>query len=79
LLEIYRTEDRNRYCEKLNRRIKASLTHIREIVRLLAKHSLIQIKPNHKIKRLALTERGKRVAALLQEIKLELDKTMYNE
>ena len=74
LLEIYKSGERNPYCEKLNRSLKASLTHIRDIVKSLAEHSLVEVKPNHKIKRLALTKRGKRVAVWIFQIKAELNR-----
>jgi len=72
LLEIHKARDNSRYCEKLNRRVQASLTHMREIVRLLADHHLIEIVPNGKTKALVLTEKGKTVALLILSIKSEL-------
>ena len=73
LLEIYKSREQDRYCEKLNRAVKASRTHIREIVKLLAHHNLIKIEPTVKTKRLCLTEKGKRVAGSIIEIKAELN------
>ena len=72
LLEIYKNTEKMSYCEKLNRRIKASLTHLREIVKLLAKHKLIKIVPSKKINLLAITEKGKRVASSILHLKTEL-------
>ncbi len=79
LLEIYRCQDKPSYSQKLNRRLKASLTHIREIVKQLEEHDLIEIQPMHKIKCLVLTDRGRRIATSLQEVKCELNGTFQNE
>jgi len=69
LLELRKSPDKERYCERLNRRVKASLTQVREIVRLLAQHDLIAIMPANKIKYLLLTDRGISVSGLLFEIR----------
>ena len=73
LLQIYKSPDRERYCEKLNRAVKASRTHIREIVKLLARYNLIEVQPTKKTKRLCLTEKGRKVASFIMEIKAELN------
>lgn len=72
LIEIYKTQDRNNYCQKLNRKIRGSLTHLRDMVRLLAKHNFIEINSGNKIKRLILTEKGKIITSALLVIKAEL-------
>ena len=72
LLEIYKARETNRYCEKLNRKLQASLNHVREIVRLLADHNLIRIRLRRKVKQLLLTEKGARVALWVMNIKSEL-------
>jgi predicted transcriptional regulator len=59
--------------------LKASLTQIREIVKQLESHDLIEIQKRHKIKHLVLTERGRRIAASLQEVKCELNGVNQNE
>lgn len=69
LLEIYRSPEKYRYCEKLNRSVKASLTHLREILHLLAVNNLIEILPSPKIKRIVLTEKGRRVALSVMEVR----------
>ena len=79
LVEIYRNKDKPSYSQKLNRRLKASLTQIREIVKQLHSHELIEIQKRHKIKHLVLTEKGRRIAASLQEVKFELNGTNQNE
>ncbi len=72
LVEIYKRAEFHRYCEKLNRGVKGSLSHLREIVKLLEKHDLIEIVPTRKIKRINLTERGKRVSISILNIKSEI-------
>ncbi len=72
LLEIYKARERDCYCERLNRRVRASLTHVREIVRLLADNGLIEILPGARTKRIALTEKGRRIAASILDLRSEL-------
>lgn len=72
LVEIYKKEEIHRYCEKLNRGVKGSLSHLREIVKLLEKYDLIEITPTRKIKRINLTERGKKVSISIINIQSEL-------
>lgn len=74
LLAIYKTRKENRYCERLNRNLKASRTHIRQIVKLLAQHNLIEIIETKKIKRLAITERGRKVIVAILQIRSELSR-----
>ena len=74
LVEIHRSQERNRYCEKLNRSVKGSRSHIREIVKLLARYNLIEIRAAKKIKKLALTEKGEKVTLSILQIKSELRK-----
>jgi len=79
LLEIYKCQDKPSYSQRLNRRLKASLTHIREIVKQLEACNLIEVQPKQKIKHLVLTDKGRRIAASLQEVKFELNGTIQNE
>jgi predicted transcriptional regulator len=72
LIEIYKSQETNRYCEKLNRRVRCSLTHLREVVRWLAENELITITPTSKVKQLELTDKGGRVAQYIIRMKLEL-------
>jgi len=72
LVEIYSSANGNRYCQKLNRGVKGSLTHLREVVRLLEKYELIEIVPTKKIKQINLTEKGKRVCINIMNLKSEL-------
>ena len=74
LLAIYKARDSNRYCEKLNRKLQSSLTHVREIVRLLADHNLVAIQASQKVKQLDLTDKGRKVALWIMNIKSELNK-----
>lgn len=74
LLEIYKSQERDSYCEKLNRAVKGSRTHLREIVKSLAKSELVEILPDKKIKKLALTEKGRRVSLCIQQMKSDLRK-----
>ena len=72
LVEIYGSDNGNRYCQKLNRGVKGSLTHLREVVRLLEKYELIEIVPTKKIKQINLTEKGKRACINIMNLKSEL-------
>lgn len=72
LVEISKRAEIHRYCEKLNKGVKGSLSHLREIVKLLEKYDLIEIAPTRKIKKIMLTERGKRVSISILNIKSEL-------
>ena len=78
LLEIYKSQNKPSYCQRINRRLKASLSHIREIIKQLVTYKLVEIRPKHRIKRLVLTDRGRRIAASLQEIRYELNSTNEN-
>jgi predicted transcriptional regulator len=72
LVEIYYAMEQYRYCQKLTREVKGSLTYLREIIKILEKHDLIEVVPTSKIKRIYLTERGKRVTLLILQIRSEL-------
>jgi predicted transcriptional regulator len=72
LLEIHKSQERYRYCEKLFRRIDGSKTQIREIVKQLERSNLITINHLSKIKKLNLTEKGRKIALSIMTIKLEL-------
>jgi len=72
LTEIHKTQEKYRYCEKLNKGVKCSRTHIREIVKLLAENKLVEIIPTKKIKKIALTEKGHKVTIAILTIKSEL-------
>ena len=74
LLAIYKSREDCRYCEKLNRTVRASRTHIREIVKVLARHRLIEIIHTKKVKRLELTEKGRKIAAYILQIRSELNR-----
>lgn len=72
LMEIHKSQERYRYCEKLQKCVKCSRSHIREIVKLLANNNLIEIIPARKIKRIALTRKGQKIAIAILTIKSEL-------
>lgn len=72
LIEINKRQNSSAYCERLNRVIKGSRTHLREVIKSLSESKLIQIFPSNKIKRLELTHKGKRVAELLNAVNYEL-------
>lgn len=72
LVEIHRCQEKYCYCEKLNRVINGSLTHLREIVKALELKNIIEIKPTKKIRMIKLTEKGKRIISALLQLKEEL-------
>lgn len=72
LIAIYKNQDRENYCEKINRRVKGSLTHVREIVKQLDQAGLIETERETKINRLKLTSSGEKVANSIIEIRSNL-------
>lgn len=72
ITEIYKTPEHYRYCQKINRGVKASLNHLRTVIKLLETAQLIEIVPTKKIKRINLTEKGKRVAVYILNIESEI-------
>lgn len=74
IVEIRRLPEQRRYCQKVLRGLNGSTNHIREIVRLLAHCDLVEIIPTTKIKKIRITESGKKVADLILEMRAELRK-----
>lgn len=72
LLQLKKTPEEKRYCQKIYQQVRVSSNHVRNIVKLLEQHRLIEIMPTKKIKRITVTERGKRVAVSILNIKSEL-------
>ncbi len=73
LLAINKSRNRYCYCERLYKMLRCSKTHIRVLVRLLAKNKLIEIVPEKKINRIVITKKGQRVINALCEIRHEID------
>ena len=69
LLAIYRSQESQRYCQRLSRKVRGSLTHLRNIVKRLASHDLVRIVPQQKIKFINLTRKGEQVASSIMRIK----------
>lgn len=72
LIEIYKNQHRFRYCEKLYKIVNCSKTHMRQIVKQLAKHKLITIVPIRKMKALILTKKGEKLIEPLMLIRSEI-------
>lgn len=72
LLEIHRSREHQRYCERLNRTVKCSMTHLRDVVKHLERHGLIEFKPASKVKHIEITDKGKRVIYCIMQMKSEL-------
>lgn len=72
LVELYKAPDYKRYCQRMNQEVKTSMTHLRAVVKRLSEKSLIEIVPTKKINRIIVTEKGKRIAVAVQNIKSEL-------
>lgn len=79
LIEIYKAPEYKRYCQKINREVKASMNHLRTIVKLLAKEKLIEIIPTHKIHKINMTEKGERIVVCILNIKSELRQNNINK
>lgn len=73
LIAIHNNNVKTSYSERIVRKVKGSLTHLRNVVKVLEQRSLIEIQPIKNFKRLVLTEKGKRVTVALQQIKEELN------
>lgn len=56
-----------------------SMTHLREIVGLLVKHSLVEIIPHSKVNALQVTEKGHRVYQSIVALRSELPKRRIQE
>jgi Mn-dependent DtxR family transcriptional regulator len=72
LIEIHKSKDGHRYCEKIKKRVKGSRSQINEIVKKLEQDELITINPTRKIKKLSLTEKGLKIALALITVKSQL-------
>ena len=72
LVHLHRAPDCKRYCQRLSREVDTSINHLRAVVRRLAEKNLVEIVSTKKIKRIIVTERGKRIAVAVQSIKSEL-------
>lgn len=72
LVELYKAPDYKRYCQRMNQEVKTSMTHLRAVVKRLSEKRLIEIVPTKKINRIIVTEKGKRIAVAVQNIKSEL-------
>lgn len=73
LIAIYGSRERDRYAERLYRRLNTSRSHVREIVKKLAIQSLIEISSARKTKLLTLTKKGERMAVSLMNLNAELN------
>lgn len=72
LLQIHKSQEQHRYCERLNRKVKCSMTHLRKIVKYLELYGLIVLKPASKVKHIEITEKGKRIIYCIMQMKSEL-------
>ena len=72
LAQLYKLPEHKRYCQRLCRAVNASANHVRTIVRELEAKGLVEIVPAKKIKRIHVTEKGKRVALSMIHIQSEL-------
>ena len=72
LLAISKSSEDHRYCERLVRVVKGSRSYLREVVRQLALYRLIEIQPTTKIKRLCLTDKGRKVIQSIQDMQTQL-------
>ena len=72
LLAISKGRERYRYAERLYKKLGCSRTYFREVISQLLAEDLIEIIPEKKIKRLVLTDKGRRVTQSLQTLNSEL-------
>ena len=72
IVRIRKLPEERRYCQKVLRGLNGSAHHIREIVRLLAQYKLVEVVPSTKIKKIRITESGKRIADLILEMRTVL-------
>ncbi len=64
--------DRERYCQKLYRRLKMNSSHVRTMIHHLERLCLIKRVPDQRIRYIRLTERGLALAELALRMKLVL-------
>lgn len=69
IIGIYKSNENKLYCQKLNRKLKLTLTYVHDIVKQLEQKKFIKIKPKSKTKYISLTKTGKKVACLLLSIR----------
>ncbi len=72
LIEIYKNSSSNKYSQKLNRKIKGSLSHLRAIMKKLEKKNIIIRTPHKNQKNIELTEKGEKIAIAVLTIKTAL-------
>ena len=71
LLVIYKSPERERYGERLNRIVQGSRTHLRVVLQGLVREGLITMKVRKNKKPVILTEKGERMAIALMELRSE--------
>jgi len=72
LVKMYCLPDHQRYCQKLQRNIDLASSHIRSIISFFEKENLLYRKSQRKIKHIVLTEKGKRTAQIILQLKESL-------
>jgi len=71
LIIIKELPEKQRYCQKICKRVKIASSHVRNIIPWLTKQGLIRIKQGSKIKYIILTRKGEIV--ILDILKLKKD------
>jgi predicted transcriptional regulator len=72
LAQLYSLPDNHRYFQKLLKNVDVASSHIRNVILLLEKENLIYRISQSKIKYIVLTEKGKRTAQIILELKRSL-------
>ena len=72
LTKLYSLPDNHRYFQKLLKNADVTASHIRSIILLLEKDNLIYRISQRKIKYIVLTEKGRRTAQIILELKRSL-------
>ena len=66
---LYNMNDKERYCQRLYRKLKMNSSHVRTMIHHLEKRSLIKRIPDKKIRRIVLTKKGLSLAELALRMK----------
>ncbi len=69
---LHNMPDRERYCQRLYRKLKMNSSHVRTMIHHLERLCLIERVPDQRIRYIRLTERGLALAELALRMKLVL-------
>jgi Mn-dependent DtxR family transcriptional regulator len=72
MVMLHNMPDRERYCQRLYRKLNMNSSHVRTMIHHLERRCLIKGVPNQRIRYIRLTERGSALAELALRMKCVL-------